>query len=405
MRARLVFALASLGAMGCTALIGVRDIYLDEDAASADGGSSSSSSSSSGGTDDAGDGGTASCVADLQTSKDHCGRCDHSCGGGECVAGKCQAVQIGVVAGAPLLYIAVSAEHVFVAPLIAFVSDTGGLWRIPKSGGTAELFADIRYAEAMRVVGDKIYFVVEDDPGDGGPDQTGGLWSCPLASNAPCQPTRAAGGDNPDAITVDGTRVFFNDSSVGTRAYDTATGQTATINDKVPRYMYAEGTSFFYNFTYANTQPYTARTLEAFPDGGTVVRHEYTKTNAGAGVLVGTTEALYVAALDFKTTTGGVVHRYPRAPGLLPCDYGGDTNKRPYGIAVDGQRIYWTNVGEGADEPFTGGSVATCELAGCCTTPETLWTGDGMPRGIVADDAFVYWVAKGTGAVWKVAKP
>ncbi len=404
MRARFVFALVSLGAMGCTALIGVRDIYLDENAASLDGGSSSSSSSGGSATDGGADG-PVTCSADLQTSKDHCGRCGHSCGGGECVAGKCQAVQIGAVAGAPLLYVAVSADHVFVSPLIAFVNETGGLWRIPKNGGTAELYADIRYAGAMRVLGDKLFFVVEDDPGDGGADQTGGLWSCPLVGAAPCKPTRLVGADNSDAITIDGTRVFFNDKSIGTRAYDTVDGNTATINDKIPWYMYADGTAFFYNFTYSNTQPYTARTLEAFPDGGTEVRHEYTKTNAAAGTLVGTKDALYVAAYEFKTTTGGVVHRYPRAQGVLPCDYGGSTNTRPYGIAVDDQRIYWTNIGEGADEPFTKGSVATCALAGCCATPETLWTGDGMPRGIAADDAFLYWVAKGSGAVWKIAKP
>ncbi len=405
MRARFVFALASLGAMGCTALIGVRDIYLDENAATVDGGSSSSSSSSGGSATDGGADGPVTCNVDLQTSKDHCGRCGHSCGGGECVAGKCQAIQIGAVAGAPLLYVAAGADHVFVAPLIGYTTETGGLWRIPKNGGTAELYADIRYAEAMRVVGDKLFFVVDDDPGDGGADQTGGLWSCPLVGAAPCQPTRHVGGKNSDAITVDGTRVFFNDETIGTRTFDTATGNVITVNDKIPRFMYADGTSFFYNFTYSQTQPYTARTLEAFPDGGTEVRHEYTKTNAAAGTLVGTKDALYVAAFEFKATTGGVVHRHPRAPGVLPCDYGGSSNTRPYGIAVDGQRIYWTNIGEGAEEPFTKGSVATCELAGCCTTPETLWTGDGMPRGIAADDAFLYWVTKGSGAVWKIAKP
>lgn len=404
------FALVFVGGaalLGCSALIGTRDIFFDENAAG-DGGASSSSGGGASSSGDNGEGGPGdgggNCNADLQTSKDHCGRCNHSCGGGECTAGKCQAVQIATVGGAPLWFVAAAPDHVFVSTITAFVNEEGGIWRVPKNGGQAEKYVDIFDAEDMRVVGDKLWFVVADGPGDGGPDQQGGLWTCPIVGLAPCQPTRVVPGDTSDAITVDGTRIYFNDKSVGTRYFDTATGQPSTFNDRVPWYMYADGTAFFYNFTLSNSQPYSARTLEYFPDGGTVVRHEYVKNNASAGTLVGTPDAIYVAALEFKTTTGGVVHRQPRGSGL-PCDYGGSTNKRPYGITLDAQRIYWTNLGDGADEPFTGGSVATCDLAGCCATPETLWTGDGTPRGITNDSAFLYWVTKATGGVWKVAKP
>jgi hypothetical protein len=383
------------------------DVFFDE---SAEGGASSTSSSgaassSSGGTGDGGPDAPITCNDDLQISKEHCGRCGHGCGGGECASGKCQAIQISTVGGAPLWFIEASADYVFVSTITTLVTEQGGIWRVPKNGGQAEKYADLFDAEAMRVVGDKLWFVVADTPGDGGPDQQGGLWTCPIVGAAPCQPTRVVEGDRSDAIAVDGTRILFNDRAIGTRAFDTSNSQTATLNDKVPWYMYADGAQFFYNFTYSASQPYSARTLEAFPDGGTIVRHEYIKNNASAGTLVGTKDAIYVAALEFQTTTGGVVHRYPRTQGGLPCDYAGNANKRPYGITVDAERIYWTNLGEGATQPFTGGSVATCDLAGCCTTPETLWTGDGMPRGITNDAAFLYWVTKGTGGVWKVAKP
>lgn len=414
MRARTAVVLVGGAALlGCSALLGVRDdVFFDENAeggASSSGATSSSgAASSSGGSGDAGADGPVTCNADLQTSKEHCGRCGHGCGGGECVAGKCQPIQISSIAKAPLQYIAVGADHVFVSTLITLVTQEGGIWRIPKNGGPAELYAPLNYAGNMRILGDKLYFVVEDEPGDGGEDQTGGLYVCPTTGPAPCQPSRIAGADNPRMIAVDGTRVLFTDTAVGMRAFDTATGQTTTVNDfTAGRYLYVDGTAAFYNVTIFNSQPYTGRMIEIFPDGGYVSRHDYTKNNANAGTLVGTPEAIYVAAFEWQgPTSGGVIHRYPRVQGGLPCDYGGSSNtKRPFGITIDENRIWWTNLGVGELEPFTGGSLSTCELAGCCTTPETLWSGDGMPGAITNDSGFVYWANEGNGAVWKIAKP
>jgi hypothetical protein len=411
MRMRTLFALAAGGALlGCSALLGVRDdVFFDENAeggASTSSGGASSGTTSSGGTDDAGTDAPITCDVDLQTSKDHCGRCGHSCGGGECTAGKCQPVQIGAIAKAPLNFIATSQDHVFVSPIIKLSTDEGGIWRIPKSGGAPELFSNVRYAENMRILDNKIYFVVEDNLPDAGTPGVGGLYVCGLGDALPCAAMKLADADNPSGITVDGTRVIFNDLSVGHRAYDTQGGGTTTISAYIRgRYLYADGTALYFNWTPFGSTTSSGRTQEVLPDGGTVVVHEYTAKNAGAGMLVGTKDALYIAAYDWTgTLQGGFVHRYPRTQTGLPCDYGGTTNKRPYGVAVDTQRIYWTNMGEGTDEPFTNGSLATCELAGCCTTPEIVWTGDGEPGGVTTDDAFAYWVVA-NGAVWKVAKP
>jgi hypothetical protein len=74
--------------------------------------------------------------------------------------------------------------------------------------------------------------------------------------------------------------------------------------------------------------------------------------------------------------------------------------------------VYWTNQGDGTGAgtggrpPFTqNASLATCELATCCTAPEMLWTGVGNPRGIAGDGSFLYFVGWGDGSVWKIAKP
>lgn len=413
MRARTVLVLLGGAALlGCSALLGVRDdVFFDENAeggASSSGSSSSgAASSSSGGTGDGGPDGPTTCNADLQTDKQHCGRCGHSCGGGECKAGKCQPLQIGGVPNAPLQHVVTSQDHVFVSTVTTLTTQTGGIWRIPKSGGAAELYVALEEAQAMRVLGDKLFFVVEEPNGDGGPDQAGGLYTCPLVGGAPCSPARIVGAENPSAIAVDGTRVIFNDDSIGQRAFDTANSQTNTLSDKLGYYIYVDGTSIWYNFTFFGGATNTARTLEILPDGSAEIRHEFTKKAAGSGELFGTKDAIYVAAYQWEgAETGGVVHRHPR-PGssVLPCDFGGSTtNKRPFGVTVDATRIYWTNMGVGATDPFTGGEMLTCELSSCCAQGEVLWTGDGEPGGITTDQDFVYWVLE-DGNVWKVAKP
>lgn len=412
MRTRTVLVLAMGGALlGCSALLGVRDdVFFDENAeggASTSSGGASSGTTSSGGTDDGGSDAPVTCNADLQTSKDHCGRCGHSCGGGDCVAGKCKPIQIGGISQAPLNYVVTSQDHVFVSTVTALTTQKGGIWRIPKGGGTAEQYVMLEEAQQMAILGDKLFFIVEEPAGDGAPDQAGGLYSCPLTGGAPCQPSRIVAAENPSAVAVDGTRVVFNDDSVGQRAFDTANSQTNTLSDKLGYNLYVDGTSIWYNFTFFGSTTNTARTLEILPDGSAEIRHEFTKSEVGAGQIFGTKDAVYIAAYQWEgAETGGVVHRQPRAgSSVLPCDFGGQTtNKRPYGVTVDATRIYWTNMGGGNTKPFTGGEMMTCELSSCCTQGEVMWTGDGEPGGITTDQNFVYWVLE-DGNVWKVAKP
>jgi hypothetical protein len=412
MRARTVFVFAVGGALlGCGALIGVRDdVFFDESAeggASSSGASSSGAASSSGNPGDGGADAPITCNADLQTSKEHCGRCGHGCGGGECTAGKCQPVQLSSVALAPFNFIAEYGDHVYVSTLITLTTQAGGLWRIPKSGGAAEPYVTLRYAGNMRVLGDKLFFVVEDSPGDGGPDQTGGLYFCLLSGPSPCQPSRITSANEPAGIAVDGTRVIFTDDDVGQRIFDTANSQFSVLVPNGGRHLFVDGTTGFYNFTYqpsGSTQ--YAYTYEVLPDASVELRHEYVTTEANAGTLAGNKDYVFITAYDWVgALTGGVVHRHPRTGGGLPCDYGGTTNKRPYGVTIDTQRIFWTNQGIGSTEPFTGGSVNTCELAGCCAQSEVLWTGDGQPSAITNDANFLYWVTEKSSGVWKVAKP
>ena len=395
---------------GCSALIGVNDIYVSGET---EGGAAADSARDSTFTDSdlQSDGGaeTGPCVADLQNDVKNCGRCGHDCRGGTCAAGKCQAVELAVVANAPFNHIVVSTQHVFVSTQINLTTEVGGLWRVPKSGGGAELYvpASFRYAEQMAIVGDTLYFTVDDEPTNG-TTQFGGFYSCPVIGSAPCAPTLLASADSPGGVTTDRGRVFYSDDATGKgwMVYTPGGGApTVFIDGYGPlSSMFVDGTSAFYSYT-TFTSPQRARLIEAYADGGIVERYNYESPTAEDGVLLGSPNALLFTAYDFANTSEGVVRRIPRNGTVLPCSYGGVTNKRPYGLYFDANRIFWTNQGEGAAGSFAGGGVLACDLAGCCAAADELWSGTGQPTALTGDADAVYWVTRSGSGVWKVAKP
>lgn len=398
--------LAGFVLTGCSALIGVNDIFLDP----------TGGTGSEGGADEASTldraidtttGDSATCNTDLQKDQKNCGRCGHDCFGGACNAGKCAATELAAITDAPSYQVIVAGPSVFFSTRIALTTQAGGIWRVPKIGGAPEAYVTIRYAEGMGVIGDTLYFVVDDDPADSA-TKFGGLYSCPVAGTAPCAPKLIATATNARGLVIDGGKVFYGDDGTGKGL------MTYTPGGAPPALFragfgfsgdyFVEGTKAFYTATIFNN-PRRAKLLEIFPDGGVDETFIYENPQAVDGTVFGTSTFLLFTAYDGTSTTGGVVRRIPRAGGPAPCDFGAASNARPYGVTADDQRIYWTNQGGGAAEPFTGGSLATCQLSACCTMPDTLWTGDGMPTGITTDSTAIYFVTRGRGSLWKIAKP
>jgi hypothetical protein len=168
--------------------------------------------------------------------------------------------------------------------------------------------------------------------------------------------------------------------------------------------LYVDGNAVFLTTTVAGPPLNNARVFQALPDGGIQDVYTYASANAVDGELLGSPDELLFSAFDYTGTTGGVVRRLPRS-GAAACDLGATTNLRPLGLYTDATRVYWVNQGAGATAPFMGGSVVTCARAGCCTTPDVLWTGTG-PKAITGDDAALYFVtSNGTASVRKIAKP
>ncbi len=400
---------ATFALTGCSALLDVKDIYFDPTATpgGGDGGPDGTSSNTEGGP---GDGGTdgASCVADTMIDTKHCGRCNHGCLGGACTAGVCQAVELASVTDAPLTHIAVSDLHVFASTNISLSPQVGGVWRIPKAGGAPELYSPMRYSEAMAIVGDTLYFVVDDLVSDGTPGQTGGFYSCPVTGPAPCTPTLIAAAASPAAITVDNGRILYGDERAGKglMAYSSPTAPVVFRDGfGFSASYFVDGPVAYYVATFSPPgPPPAAKVLEILTDGGVDQKFVYDNSHAQGGRLAGNANEIFFTAYDYQGNAAGVVRRIPRTGGA-PCDIGGTMVKRPYGIYVDGTRVYWTNLGDGAAEPYTNGGLMSCEQAGCCTTPKTMWTGDGQPEGVTGDAEAIYFVTRAKGSVWKIAKP
>jgi hypothetical protein len=398
-----VLAVAAVALAGCAALLDVKDIHLD----TTDGGSVPDGSSADGPVSPDGGSDAVACVADFATDPRNCGRCGHDCGGGACAAGKCAAFELGTVANAPLTYVVESGPFLFVSTNIRLSTEDGGIWRVAKTGGRPEAYVTIRYAVDMGVLGDKLYFIVRDSAYDGiDLTKTGGLYSCPVAGPAPCAPTLIAAAESSSSLTVDKAALFYTDqaNAKGIMRYAPPDALPSVFRGGFTvGNLFVDAPAVFYTADFLHTPE--VRLLEVSPDGGLAMQSTYSNPNGVTGTLIGSPSSVIYSAYDYNVTTGGVVRRYPRSATVLPCDYGGTGNLRPDGLYADATRLYWTNQGGGADHPYTGGSLATCGVSGCCATPEILWTGDGEPVAIAGDSTAVYFVMRSSGSVMKVAKP
>ena len=225
------------------------------------------------------------CAADLLTDAKNCGRCGHDCLGGDCESGKCNALHLAETGGR-LSRVVRSGSYIFTSSLLRTTTETGGLWRVPVSGGAQETYVTFRHVEGFAVLGDLLYFVVDEPPVDG-VDNYGGFYSCPLVGPAPCVPTLIAVADSPREVTVDQGRVFYNDKATPDDLMSFAppgppavfrSSPSATVG--LANNLYVDGPAAFITLAgYSGLQQF-ARLWEVRPDGSAVDTYAYTAPNA-----------------------------------------------------------------------------------------------------------------------------
>lgn len=425
MRAARILTILAGTLMGCSALIGVKDIYLDpSDGGGADGSSSGSSgtSGSSGASGTSGTSGTSgssgasgtsgtsgasgssggeggSCPGiDTKTDAANCGRCGHDCQGGTCTASKCDPVTLAALQKEPN-GIALDGTNVY------FTTGGGSVSLVPKAGGTLKALATGQTgAQGVQINGTKLYWSNGDYPFDDA-GAKGGIWTCDLPACA--APKLLAPGDNPINVQLaNGTQYFAgsNDSTIRVVLADGGAGILATTNRP-----FGLGVDTAYAY-YTSSQPNLYR---APLDGGPAEAVGPGIVNSGIIGYVTLDGTRFYWAL-----TDGTAHHVFGAlksdPGSL-IDYArndGGVTIQPVGVAVDATNIYWTTDGTySGPAPVGDGKVLTCPIAGCGAGGAVV-VADGLTGGgpLVMDGSALYWCefgqrGAGTGRVRKVAKP
>jgi hypothetical protein len=298
-------------------------------------------------TDDSG-----GCETDTQKSADHCGKCGHSCLGGQCVGGKCQPFQLASVSVPS--GVAVDKTHVyFTFPSLPLVQ------RVQRDGKCT--------------------------PASPCPQDFGG------GSIDPLNPVRG-----PSAIVSDGTFVWWTNQATSKLVRRSTTLPPAALTtfpdaatSTEPGYLVIAGGKIFWTNAFGNADPFP-HVNRADMDGTNHVTVAFYQTPVatfkGAGQITADATTIYWANMN-----GGVYHQPINA--AAPCTEGTDcpqfgSASSPYGVAVDATFVYWT-------EPQSGTIRKATKTGGQSTI---IATGQDNPRAIAAMDNFVYWGNIGTGA-------
>ncbi len=386
----------------CSALLGLTDPTIDENAA---GGDASTDSLTSGdalltGDGTAGEGGDGGACGDPMTSANDCGRCGHSCLGGICSGGQCQPIMLASMQQRPL-QVAVSATSVYWTN-----AETSQIMKANKIvGGDAAIFAvgaDVSSPWGIVVDATTVYWANNDFGSSGG-----GIRSCPLAGCPGGKPTTLATNDNAIDVAVDGRNIYFTvgasyavlqaDKLDGGHLLNFPTGSSTPFHVAVD----------------AHNMYWTSNDNNVFGlpiDGGALLTLGVLNGDFPGGITTDSTGVYWGVQ---KNTGSGTVNKSSTTAGSILKSYGA-TNPDPANIVVDATHIFWTNRGTGSNlqpEMVTNdGTVLSCPLDGCDKGEglKTLAAAQHNTLGLAQDNDAIYWTTNpptGGGTVMKVAKP
>jgi hypothetical protein len=410
---RVVRALAPIVAAtvlaACNALIGVRDIFLDEDGAVASGngdsslpGTDGSSPPSDGGTDGSNrpsDGGAdAACVnVDLTSDTKNCGACAHDCLGGACTGGKCNAVAVVATTGQPFA-LAVDGNNLYFSDV---VGPNGTVNKIDKLAvnGTATSIAT--------TTDPLIYYMQIDSTGiyvtSGSVSYSNGKGVVETFHPDGSGKRTIAATDIPAGLVIDSANTYFADLKGSPQAIHVAPkvggdGGAPVLSTPEPQaeLLAIDGLRLFWTQDRNTTGSIRRCTLPACLDKvdlSTNVDAPGMIAAAGGNVYYGTFDTIYRVGEGASAGTSGT----PIAKNQA----------QPAWIAVDDKDIYWLNTGTLAQQ-FANGSVRRCPIVGgvpaCVGDGDVVATSAKNPRMIVMDPVAVYWTVQYEGTVYRLAR-
>lgn len=392
-----VSALAAF-AFACTSVDG----FSQGDADGGGDGASSSSSGGDGSADGASDGG-GTCNADLQTSEEHCGRCNHSCLGGGCVSGKCQPITIGVSQESP-------SELVIDGDLVFWRSaGSGKVLRATKSGGTLPAVVACGSTPGLAHGDGYVYAHCSCDL-EATPDDGGAMVKAPQHCGA-------------RLITLDESAVYI--VAQGPQVYrKTPRGAKLGGAGELPLGSYGAGTIY----AIAHQGDHVFHTFA--PSDTSAGRVAYVSTDAGPRTPLAPNEPMPRGlAVDDAGVAWVVLGAVDDAGAALP-DAGAiraqklvgesphviaQLTPQPYAIALDETYVYFASTGTLA-AGYHDAAIYRARRDGSGTTVEVIAVDQTRVEGIAVDDEAIYWTSRsrtddagallaGTGSVKKIAKP
>lgn len=384
---------AALVLTGCSALIGVNDIFLDPNVGNgAEGGAPEGSAVDAPASETGSEGGT--CTGDRQSDKANCGRCGHDCLGGDCKAGVCQVVAIAGSLPAPGA-IALDDTNVYIA-----TQGANTILRVAKTGGKVDtLVTGWQSMIGVAVSGTTLFWSADDALGDAGDGNFGGVWKCTLPACTDKKLISTAGQSR--HLDVKNGFVYYATVDAVRRVKVDGTGDQLLVAGINQPFSVAADEAFVYYTSNENS-------LGRVPvDGGT--------DNSVGPLNAKTYGFVAVDALHFywaftDVSSKGQVFAGLKSATATRTSYG-TANQGSIGVGSDGTNLYWTN-----DGTFTGidsngdGELLMCPVGGCAPDPVRLVDKLRYAGPIVLDANAVYFLEFGgrsgaNGRLLKIAKP
>jgi len=334
------------------------------------------------------DGGTDAdvCIGvDVDASADHCGRCGHSCLGGQCQAGVCQPTTVATAQGR-VGGLVVDATHIYWTSLT-----NNQVVRAPKAGGgTAQVLASapaVGAARSLAVSGAHVYW--------GNDDFTNTVVNrCPLAGcGAGVQPEKIADAQRPVGIAVDATHVYWcdrNSNEIKRRAFTGGAVELVATANGGPQALTVENGRAWW------VDDFSGQVGSHYQDGGSF--DVGIGGQSGRVIKVDATRAYWGVQID--PGQRGKILSAPRNGGGQTQEVG-IAGGEPLGMSLDGTTLYWT--AQSPDGGAAGGGVYSCPAAGCNGAAKIVVGRQERPHGLAVDDKAIYWGTDGT--VMKLAKP
>ncbi len=325
--------------------------------------------------------------ADIAMDRAHCGRCDHSCGGGDCVAGECQPVAVATGRTGPV-ELAVTADAVFWSEAGSSLMDGKiATCRLPRCSLAPHLIVEGRgRVGPLAVVTGTIYFV--GCSGDSC-DDFHRLYQCPVAGCPALPPITTSNATAWLALAVGPTHAYvLAPGAVGGCFLTDCAGTDQMWRNTV------FGGSLLVGFALDGDSLYV--------DGEAEIRTCPEAEGCAAPAVVATSSAV---ASPFRAHAGRLYWFAASAPGIVrlySCNAASCTStvfaSDADGVSeleVDDTGVYWMNASQG--------SIRHCPLTGCVGAPAHLGTGLATPKALTLGTGFVYWI-EGSD-IKRVAKP